>query len=78
MAVDLAITREMRELPPALDGFITQYTAHHLTQIVLREGRESPRYGEAIQALNGLMADLRPGRAGRAAGPPAGARPAPD
>ena len=56
VTVDLAITREMRELPPALDGFITQYTAHHLTQIVLREGRDSPRYGEAIQALNGLMA----------------------
>jgi hypothetical protein len=56
VAVDLAITREMRELPPALDGFITQYTAHHLTQVVLRKGRDAPRYGEAIQALNGLMA----------------------
>ncbi|HEV8695976.1 MAG TPA: DUF1631 family protein [Lysobacter sp.] len=55
VTVDLAITREMRELPPALDGFVTQYTAHHLSQIVLREGRDSPRYGEAIQALNGLM-----------------------
>jgi hypothetical protein len=56
VAVDLAITREMRELPPALDGFITHYTAHHLTQVVLREGRDASRYGEAIQALNGLMA----------------------
>lgn len=54
--VDLAIIREMRDLPPALDALITQYTAHHLTQVVLREGRESPRYDEAIRSLNGLMA----------------------
>lgn len=56
VAIDLAIIRETRDLPPALDGFIAQYAAHHLAQVVLREGKESPRYGGAIKAVNGLMA----------------------
>lgn len=53
---DLVITRGTRFLPPALETFVGQYTAHHLIQIVLREGRESPRYTAAITAVNGLMA----------------------
>jgi len=53
--VDLAISRDTRELPPALDAFINQYTAHHLTQIVLREGRDSTRYADAINAVTSLL-----------------------
>lgn len=55
VSVDLAISRDTRELPPALDAFINQYTAHHLAQIVLREGKDSPRYGEAINAVTSLL-----------------------
>jgi hypothetical protein len=55
VSVDLAISRDTRELPPALDGFINQYTAHHLTQIVLREGRDSTRYSDAINAVTSLL-----------------------
>jgi len=55
VSVDLSISRDTRELPPALDAFIKQYTAHHLTQIVLREGRDSPRYADAINAVTSLL-----------------------
>jgi hypothetical protein len=55
VSVDLSISRDTRELPPALDAFIKQYTAHHLTQIVLREGKDSPRYADAINAVTSLL-----------------------
>ena len=55
VSVDLSISRDTRELPPALDTFINQYTAHHLAQVVLREGKDSPRYGEAINAVTSLL-----------------------
>lgn len=55
VSVDLAISRDTRELPPALDAFINQYAAHHLTQIVLREGKDAPRYAEAINAVTSLL-----------------------
>jgi hypothetical protein len=55
VSVDLAISRDTRELPPALDAFINQYTAHHLTQVVLREGKDSPRYDDAINAVTALL-----------------------
>lgn len=53
---DLVVTRGTRELPPAIETFVGQYAAHHLIQVVLREGRESPRYAAAVTAINGLMA----------------------
>ncbi|MFC5569148.1 DUF1631 family protein [Lysobacter yangpyeongensis] len=55
VSVDLAISRDTRELPPAFDAFINQYTAHHLTQVVLREGKDSPRYSDAINAVTSLL-----------------------
>ncbi|QSX77542.1 DUF1631 family protein [Agrilutibacter solisilvae] len=56
VSVDLTIVRQMRDLPPALDAFVVQYAAHHLTQLVLREGKDSPRYAEAIRAVTSVMA----------------------
>lgn len=55
VSVDLAISRDTRELPPAFDTFINQYTAHHLTQIVLREGKDAPKFADAINAVTALM-----------------------
>ncbi|GAB3351352.1 DUF1631 domain-containing protein [Lysobacter tyrosinilyticus] len=55
VSVDLAISRDTRELPPALDAFIKQYTAHHLTQVVLREGKDSVRYADAVNAVTSLL-----------------------
>lgn len=56
VAVDLTIVRQSRQLPPALDAFVVRFAAHHLTQLVLREGKESPAYASAIRAVNGVMA----------------------
>ncbi len=55
VSVDLAISRDTRELPPAFDTFLNQYSAHHLAQIILREGKDSPKYSEAINAVTSLM-----------------------
>ena len=55
VSVDLAISRDTRELPPALDAFINQYTAHHLTQVVLREGKDAARYADAVNAVTALL-----------------------
>ena len=55
VSVDLAVYRDSRELPPALDEFVSRYTHHHLTQIVLREGNDSPRYSEAMHALRDVL-----------------------
>ena len=55
VSVDLAVSRDTRELPPALDVFINQYTAHHLTQVILREGKDGPRYAETINAVTSLL-----------------------
>jgi len=55
-AADLARRRGDRRLPQALEEFVSQYARHHLAQVILREGRESPRYGEALYAIAGLLA----------------------
>jgi len=55
VSVDLAIYRDSRVLPPALDELVTRYTHHHLTQLVLREGNDSPRYNEAMHALRDVL-----------------------
>jgi hypothetical protein len=56
VSVDLTIVRQSRELPPALDAFIVRFAAHHLTQLILREGKESASYAASIRALQELMA----------------------
>lgn len=55
VSVDLAIYRGSRVLPPVLDEFVTRYTHHHLTQLILREGHDSPHYSEAIHAVRDVM-----------------------
>jgi hypothetical protein len=55
-SVDLLNCRGDRRLPPALDDFVTHYVGHHLTQVILREGKDSPRYGDALRAVAGLLA----------------------
>lgn len=55
VSVDLAVYRDSRALPPVLDEFVTRYTHHHLTQVVLREGSDSPRYSEAMHALRDVL-----------------------
>ncbi len=52
---ELAQHRGERELPAVMDEFLTRYTSHHLTQVVLRDGHGSPRHDEAMRAVDELL-----------------------
>ena len=54
-AADVDRRRGLRMMPPALDEFVVRYAGHHLTQVILREGRDSSRYAESLHALEGLL-----------------------
>jgi hypothetical protein len=54
-AADVDRRRGLRMMPPALDEFAVRYTGHHLTQVILREGRDSHHYTESLRALEGLL-----------------------
>ncbi|MBV2210301.1 MAG: DUF1631 domain-containing protein [Thermomonas sp.] len=53
---DVAAHRGARELPPVLDDFISHHATHHLVQITLRDGKGSPRYNTAMQAVDDVLA----------------------
>ena len=55
VAADIELHRGGRELPSVIDEFVSTHTQHHLTQIVLRDGRDSGRYQEALQGLDTLL-----------------------
>ena len=57
-----------RELPALVGDFLDQHVAHHLTQVVLRDGPDSPRYAEAMQAVDDLLAAFDRTAQGQAAG----------
>jgi hypothetical protein len=52
---DLAIARGTRPLPPVIDDFVGRCAHHHLTQVALREGAESPRYSTSLLAVRSLL-----------------------
>ncbi len=54
-AADVDRRRGLRMMPPALDEFAVRYAGHHLTQVILREGRDSHHYAESLHALEGLL-----------------------
>lgn len=54
-AADVDRRRGLRMMPPALDEFAVRYTGHHLTQLILREGRDSTHYAESLHALEGVL-----------------------
>lgn len=55
VSADLALARGARPLPPVLDDFVGRCAHHHLTQVSLREGPESPRYAAALLAVRTLL-----------------------
>lgn len=55
---DLDAHRAGRELPPIIGDFLSRHTAHHLVQVVLRDGQDSVRYDRALGAVDGLLAAL--------------------
>jgi len=55
-AAEILGRRGQRELPGIVAGFLDQQLAHHLSQVLLREGADSPRHAEAVQAIDDLLA----------------------
>ena len=55
VAAELMQHRGERELPPVMEEFIGRHVAHHLTQVMLRDGHGSPRHEQAIQAVDRLL-----------------------
>ena len=55
VAADLEQQRGGRELPSVIDEFLSTHAQHHLTQIVLRDGRDSVRYQDARQGIDALL-----------------------
>jgi hypothetical protein len=54
-AGELRERRGDRELPAAVGTFLDLHAAHHLAQVILREGRDSPRYAQAMEAVDSLL-----------------------
>ncbi|GAA5009068.1 DUF1631 family protein [Pseudoluteimonas lycopersici] len=52
---ELRQRRADRELPPAVGTFLDLHAAHHIAQVILREGHDSPRYAQAMAAVDGLL-----------------------
>ncbi len=57
-----------RDLPAVVCEFLDRHVAHHLTQVVLRDGPDSPRHAEAMQAVDDLLAAHDRTTQGQAAG----------
>ena len=55
VAAELMQHRGERELPPVMDEFLNRHVAHHLTQVMLRDGHGSARHEQAIQAVDRLL-----------------------
>jgi len=51
----LAQHRGERELPAVMSEFLSGYASHHLIQVMLRDGHGSPRYEEAMLAVDDLL-----------------------
>ncbi len=49
---------EGRELPGAIEDFLRQPWAHHVTMTVLREGEESPALNDALALADGVLEEL--------------------
>jgi len=52
---ELRQRRGERALPPAVGTFLDLHAAHHVTQVILRDGYGSQRYAQAMQAVDGLL-----------------------
>lgn len=52
---ELRDRRGERDLPPAVGTFLDLHAAHHIAQVILREGHGSPRHAQAMEAVDGLL-----------------------
>jgi hypothetical protein len=54
-SAELRECRGERALPPAVDAFLDLHAAHHIAQVILRDGDGSPRHAQAMQAVDALL-----------------------
>ena len=54
-SAELRERRGERALPPAVDAFLDLHAAHHVAQVILRDGHGSPRHAQAMQAVDALL-----------------------
>jgi hypothetical protein len=52
---ELRQRRGERELPAAVGTFLDLHAAHHITQVILRDGYGSQRHAQAMEAVDGLL-----------------------
>lgn len=55
VTAELLLRRGDRQLPRIMDEFLTRYVGHHCVQMILREGENSPRHAEALEAADALL-----------------------
>jgi uncharacterized protein DUF1631 len=58
MALELSTRLDGRHVPQAIDDFMRQPWAHHVTMTVLREGEDSDGLRDALALADGLMEEL--------------------
>ncbi|MEO8366420.1 MAG: DUF1631 domain-containing protein [Pseudoxanthomonas sp.] len=58
MAVELAARLDGRHIPQAIDDFMRQPWAHHVTMAVLREGEDGEGLRDALALADGVMEEL--------------------
>ena len=58
MARELSARLDGRQVPQAIDDFMRQPWAHHVTMTVLRDGEESEGLRDALALADGLMEEL--------------------
>ena len=58
MAVELSARLDGRQVPQAIDDFMRQPWAHHVTMTVLREGEDGDGLRDALTLADGVMEEL--------------------
>jgi hypothetical protein len=58
MAAELAARLDGRQIPQAIDDFMRQPWAHHVTMTVLREGEDGDGLRDALALADGLLEEL--------------------
>lgn len=53
---EIRLRRGERALPSVVGEFLDRHVTHHLSQVLLRDGADSPRHAEALQAVDDLLA----------------------
>lgn len=52
---ELRAMRGERDLPPAVGTFLDLHASHHVAQVILRDGYDSQRHAQAMQAVDELL-----------------------